>query len=695
MPTLDRVEKQRETRSGNRRVGPIPKPSRAWATKRRRCAGSLGDFCLTFLPAKFFLPFSGDHLKVIAKLERVARDGGTFALAMPRGSGKTELCKATALWSILYGYRSFVVLVGATAKLAGRMLEDVKSSLAHNDELYAAFPEATHCVRDMKGIVHRARVQSFDDGEPTGLEWTQDGIQLARVKDAKCAGAVIRTAGLTGAVRGLSATGKDGGTIRPDLVLLDDPQDRESATSPQQTADRERIVRGDILGLAGKTKSIAAVMPCTVIAENDLADRFLDRQKNPQWNGERTRRVVSFPGDEVLWERYFELRADELRASGTSLGARAFYRDNRAAMDAGCVLSWPEAFDAERFGSAVEEMMCRRRDDPEAFAAEDQNAPLPVDLGALDELTEDEVAEKLNGCPRRLVPPEVTRMTAFIDVGNKVLFWAVCGWAEGFSGHVIDYGTFPKQNKADFAANKAQPALSDLFPDYNEDVQIFQGLKAVAAEILDCGYRRQDGTDEVRVERCFVDSGAKWTATVAQFVRQSPYKDILTASKGWGIGSGRLPMAGWVLKPGERRGDHWVMRPNTEGGHGRLVTFDANHWKNFVAKALKTPPAGAGCLQLFGDKPGVHRLFAQHMTAEYRSGKHGTTGEVGWQDLWALRPGRPDNHWWDTIVGAAAAASFAGVSFSVARAAGETPYAKPARKKIKLSELYARKNGVR
>src|SRR5690242_6606896 len=95
------VEQRRESREVNRRAKKIPKVSRAWLAKRKKCADSLRQFCLTFLPEKFFLPFSSDHLKAIAKLERVAREGGTFALAMPRGSGKTELVKATALWSIL------------------------------------------------------------------------------------------------------------------------------------------------------------------------------------------------------------------------------------------------------------------------------------------------------------------------------------------------------------------------------------------------------------------------------------------------------------------------------------------------------------------------------------------------------------------------------------------------------------------
>src|SRR6478609_4586484 len=141
------TEQRRDSRETARQTKPIPKVSRSWAAKRKKCANSLRDFCLIFLPEKFFLPFSPDHLRVIEKLERVAREGGTFALAMPRGSGKTELVKATALWSILYGYRKFVVIIGAKALHAQRIIGDMKKSLSNSDEIYAAFPEAVHHVR--------------------------------------------------------------------------------------------------------------------------------------------------------------------------------------------------------------------------------------------------------------------------------------------------------------------------------------------------------------------------------------------------------------------------------------------------------------------------------------------------------------------------------------------------------------------
>ena len=95
-----------------------------------------------------------------------------------------------------------------------------------------------------------------------------------------------------------------GRTVRPTLVVTDDPQTDESARSLSQCATRESILAGAILGLDGPGKKISGIMPCTVIRPGDMADNILSREKHPEWNGERTRMVYSFPSDEKLWLRY-------------------------------------------------------------------------------------------------------------------------------------------------------------------------------------------------------------------------------------------------------------------------------------------------------------------------------------------------------------------------------------------------------
>jgi hypothetical protein len=43
-----------------------------------------------------------------------------------------------------------------------------------------------------------------------------------------------------------------------------------------------------------------------------------------------------------------------------------------------------------------------------------------------------------------------------------------------------------------------------------------------------------------------------------------------------------------------------------------------NSWKSFVHERLATAMGDPGCLSVFGRKAVQHRLFAEHLTAEYR-----------------------------------------------------------------------------
>jgi hypothetical protein len=67
-------------------IAPIP-PVRSMAN-RTRADDDFRFFCETYFPHLFSLDWSADHLRVIAKIERVVRHRETLAVAMPRGSGK-------------------------------------------------------------------------------------------------------------------------------------------------------------------------------------------------------------------------------------------------------------------------------------------------------------------------------------------------------------------------------------------------------------------------------------------------------------------------------------------------------------------------------------------------------------------------------------------------------------------------------
>lgn len=69
--------------SAGRDIGDLPEvlnPGR-----KAKAATDFRDFCECYFQQTFHLPWSPDHLKVIAKIEEAVLHGGLFAMAMPRG----------------------------------------------------------------------------------------------------------------------------------------------------------------------------------------------------------------------------------------------------------------------------------------------------------------------------------------------------------------------------------------------------------------------------------------------------------------------------------------------------------------------------------------------------------------------------------------------------------------------------------
>ena len=675
----------RQRSEQGREIGPLPKC--VHPRRRAKCKKSFRLFCETYLAGRFPLAWSADHLKAIQRLETAVLTGGSFAFAMPRGSGKTSLSEAGAVWALLYAHRAFVVLIGATEAAAEELLDSIKAELETNDLLAADFPGVCHPVRELEGIANRCAGQTVG-GERTRIEWTQKSVTLPTVAGKPTSGAVLRVTGITGRIRGMKATVTDGEgakSIRPDLVIIDDPQTDDSARSPTQNAYREKVLKGAVLGLAGPKQKIAAVMPCTVIAPGDMADRILDRQRHPEWNGERTKLLYAPPANEQLWEEYARLRAEGMRAGDEGMAATDFYRRNRAAMDAGARPAWPERFNPDEL-SAVQNCMNLRIDNPHGFDAEYQNEPKPDQvLGESEQLDADRVAAKMTNLPRGVVPRECTRLTAGVDVQSKVIFWSVTAWDEQFGGAVIDYGTFPPQNRAYFSAADARPSLADHFgPKLSEEALVFAGLKAVTEHLLARVFEQHETAHKFPVEKLLIDSGWQ-TDTVYQFCRQTGASPVVWPSKGRGIKAGDKPMSQWQRKPGDKVGWNW--RVDVEGPRNRVILFDTNSWKSFTTERLRSAPGSRGCLWLYGQRPYEHQLIADHLASEYRVKTVGRGREVA---EWKLRPERTENHWLDTVVLSAVAAGVLGLQWSSGAAAGETPPPPRQKRRIDIEDLHAK-----
>jgi phage terminase large subunit GpA-like protein len=270
-------------------------------------------------------------------------------------------------------------------------------------------------------------------------------------------------------------------------------------------------------------------------------------------------------------------------------------------------------------------------------------------------------------------------LSMFIDVQQNVLFYAIAAWEDDFTGCVIDYGAYPDQQRAYFTLRDARRTLGSVAKAAGMEGALYAGLEAVTGKFLSRLWRRDDGA-EMRIERCLID--ANWGAStdvVYQFCRQSAHAGIVMPSHGRFVGASSVPFSEYKRKTGDRVGLNWRI-PNVQGKRAiRHLVFDTNYWKSFLHARLAVAMGDRGCLSLFGRDPELHRLLAEHLTAEYRVQ---TTGRGRTVDEWKLRPERTDNHWLDCLVGCAVAGSMSGAILW-----GTDHHQAAARPRIRLSQL--------
>jgi hypothetical protein len=650
------LERQAEQSRQGRDIGDIPAVKNS--ARKGQALRSFRYFCSHYFPLRFFKAFSDDHLAVIASIEQAVLHGGLFALAMPRGSGKTTLCEVAAIWALLTGKHKFIYLVGASEAAATGLLDSIKAELSNNELLLADFPEVVYAIHALENQPRRA-IGQLHHGQPTLIGWGADEIILPNIPGSRAAGAIVRVTGITGNIRGAKVQLPDGRSVRPSLVIIDDPQTDQSAKSPSQCQSRLATVTGAILNLAGPGERIAALMPCTVIQQGDLADQMLDRSAHPDWHGRRTKLVYQWPENEKLWAEYCRQRQDELKSgSDNSPEATAFYQANRKAMDAGAIIAWPDRYDpkAGEVSAIQHAYNLRLRIGDEAFFAELQNEPLRRDSEKAPILTAEEIAAKVNGFKRAELHRDHQILTAFIDVQGACLFWMVCAFAENFTGAIVDYGTWPEQPQQYFTLRNVRNTLQAKYPGLGPDAMYIKALDELTEWLLAREFKREDGA-VFRIRRQLID--ANWgdsTDAVYQFCRTSKYGAIVIPAHGRYYGASSVQFHETKKKKGEKVGHHWRIPPLDHGTRNvQHIAYDTNYWKTFSHARLSVPIGDPGSVSLFQPEKGrSHVMLADHLTSEYPeqvTAKGRTVAE------WSLKSPGLDNHQLDGFVGCLVAAS--------------------------------------
>lgn len=608
--------------------------------RRERALRDPELFLKTYFADLYWRPFETCHYKMMDAIYNRAKYGGRQAIAAPRGIGKSELVKGMLMFLVLAGLVRFPLPVAATGNHAKNIYKDFRKKIATSDLLLEDFPEVCYPVRALDGAPQRAGKQHVD-GQLTQIVWSaSDSLSLARVPGSPYGGVKMAYYGLDSAFRGINIDGD-----RPDFVLVDDPETRESAKSLMQAEDRDTILDQDVAGLAGEGKDLAIVVLTTIQNRNCLSFWLTDRKKKPAWNGMRFGTIEKWPDNMELWNDYIAKRhADQEAGDEHGLSAVAFARDNFDAMHSGHEMLTVH-FDPKYLEDGTQltysglQVAFNKIADTsmDAFCTEYQNDPPKGEEIERTSLTAGRVQSRLSGYQQGEVPNDTAFRAVGIDIGKFASHWADTAWSEeGCIGSVADYGVMETSG------------LSGESKDEAVELALLAALETWAERIM----------EDINPQIVLVDSG-KWSQAIYEFCRRRgrPFYP----SKGWDLKRFRMPkrdndnvpfLEAYARRQIESR--VWLYNVQTE------------YWKTWAQERFLSRTHGddglrvPGSMALFDNEgdPKRHLSFAHHMVAE----------EEQWIPMEGKEPKRiwrvknaHNNHWLDAMALACAGAGCLGV----------------------------------
>jgi hypothetical protein len=320
-----------------------------------------------YLPSVFKFPFTKSQRYYIDTFAECLEYGATKCVAAPRGDGKSSIARYLSLKYALARRIRFPLILNASGDKAKKTLSAVKNHLRkRTGPLVEDYPLETAIARYVAPAPARA-LNATVYGEPVTTCWSGEYMILPQFTehedvpanllydygvqaDFDLSGIIMAVGWKSEQIQGCNVF-----DIRPDFVLLDDLDSRDSLASEIGTVAEkiEAQIETNVSGLRGMGERLGMLMLCTVPARASAAYKYSDPETKPAWSGVRVQRIESWPNDAEKWNHYIDLRQRGMRTTGPdgkpvdkhAREAHRYYVQNRAAMDAGAVLSNPYDFD--------------------------------------------------------------------------------------------------------------------------------------------------------------------------------------------------------------------------------------------------------------------------------------------------------------------------------------------------------------
>jgi predicted phage terminase large subunit-like protein len=309
----------------------------------RRMLGEIDPeyFCKAYIPNEFSKEF-GDYAKQILRTLKTGIESNrqeNIAVICPREHGKSTMSSVgIPTWAACYNKKKFILFVSANNDTASNFLAKIKRAL-ENPEIIEDFG----VMRDKKRT------------------WNADEIETAN-------GVWIACSGWKSGIRGMNKP--DVG--RPDLICLDDLEDKETIESDSMRKKLEGAFRDELGRLGTHTTDMFYIG--TLLAEDSLLAKVMNE---PSWDKLFYQCVKSFPTNEKLWSEWRKIYRDRNNPNRKD-DAYQFYVDNKEAMLEGANVLWEGRFPDDEVlykGAYYNVMLNREKWGETSFWKEDQNEP--------------------------------------------------------------------------------------------------------------------------------------------------------------------------------------------------------------------------------------------------------------------------------------------------------------------------------
>lgn len=223
------------------------------------------------------------------------------------------------------------MIFAETSRQAELYLDTIKEELTTNAAIERDFPEA------------------FGEGPvwSSSTILTRNGVRV----DALGAGKAVR--------------GSRKAQHRPTIIIVDDPEGEEATFSALR---RERIFKW----FSRAVMKLGSPATNTLVAGTKLHRDCLvaKLQKMPGWSSREFRSIEKWPERMDLWGEWEEIYSDQtIGDEARSMAARSFFETNRAEMERGASVLWPER-------ESLYDLMAMRAEDHVSFENEKQNNPV-------------------------------------------------------------------------------------------------------------------------------------------------------------------------------------------------------------------------------------------------------------------------------------------------------------------------------